>query len=234
MFNKQMFTQFLLDKSQSGQQYWCNVISIEIGIFHTIYIFKKMLWVELRTDPNVYHVSVSLYRLTGLNFQLHLKTKSNINTSSKQTKQNINVTIKACWITASDFKSALKGAAEKTVYSAVQSTELLHTASVCSLKAGSWSISILMWVRCCSSNSWLISNFPVTSAKSKVCCKKSQAPVSFKYFLFANRWQQTKCSLHVRSFKTTDPNEGFQLKVFHHFFPSYDSFHPLNKPPAGG
>lgn len=41
MFNKQMFTQFLLDKSQSGQQYWCNVISIEIGIFHTIYIFKK-------------------------------------------------------------------------------------------------------------------------------------------------------------------------------------------------
>lgn len=47
MFNKQMFTQFLLDKSQSGQQYWCNVISIEIGIFHTIYIFKKMLWVEL-------------------------------------------------------------------------------------------------------------------------------------------------------------------------------------------
>lgn len=127
-----------------------------------------MLWVELRTDPNVYHVSVSLYRLTGLNFQLHLKTKSNINTSSKQTKQNINVTIKACWITASDFKSALKGAAEKTVYSAVQSTELLHTASVCSLKAGSWSISILMWVRCCSSNSWLISNFPVTSAKSKV------------------------------------------------------------------
>lgn len=54
MFNKQMFTQFLLDKSQSGQQYWCNVISIEIGIFHTIYIFKKMLWVELRTDPNVY------------------------------------------------------------------------------------------------------------------------------------------------------------------------------------
>lgn len=53
MFNKQMFTQFLLDKSQSGQQYWCNVISTEIGIFHTIYIFKKMLWVELRTDPNV-------------------------------------------------------------------------------------------------------------------------------------------------------------------------------------